>query len=210
MSKRAKEQEQERRTISHPVELRAGKAGAETVIEGYAALFNVMSDDLGGFREVIIPGAFKERLADDVRALWQHDPLYVFGRTTSGTLELREDDTGLRYRVETPDAQWARDALASIRRGDVNQSSFAFAITDGAQWDLGKDGQVTRTITRVARLYDVSPVTFPAYPETSADVRSWVDQLRAQSSTPDKAEAEQARARQDLLKLRVRIREMEV
>lgn len=157
-----------------------------------------------------MPGAFRDRLADDVRALWQHDPLYVFGRTTSGTLELREDDTGLRYRVETPDAQWARDALASIRRGDVNQSSFAFAITDGAQWDLGEDGQVTRTITRVARLYDVSPVTFPAYPETSADVRSRVDQLRAQVATPDQAEAERARARQDLLKLRVRIREMEV
>jgi HK97 family phage prohead protease len=208
--------EMERRFYEHPVEVRAVDGGA--VIEGYAALFNVLSDDLGGFREMILPGAFAERLNDDVRALWQHDPLYVFGRTASGTLTLEEDAVGLRYRVRTPDAQWARDAQASIRRGDVSQSSFAFRMLDGDRWEIGEDGQVTRTIHRVAKLYDVSPVTYPAYPQTSADVAKRAAELRARLPHPsplpggegtgngDGAEAEDLRAR-ELLRLRVRVRE---
>lgn len=199
--------EMERRTVAHPVEVRAGADGS-AVVEGYAALFGVLSDDLGGFREMLLPGAFADRLEDDVRALWQHDPLYVFGRTASGTLALEEDAVGLRYRVHAPDAQWARDAIASMKRGDVSQSSFAFSVLDGDRWEMNEDGQVVRTIHRVARLYDVSPVTYPAYPQTSAGVAKRAADLRAQMAGHELNE-EDLRAR-DLRRQRVEIAEREV
>lgn len=202
--------EMERRTVAHPVEVRAAADGS-TVIEGYAALFNVLSDDLGGFREMLLPGAFADRLADDVRALWQHDPLFVFGRTVSGTLELWEDAVGLGYRAQSPDAQWARDAVVSMKRGDVSQSSFAFSVLDGDRWDMGEGGQVIRTVERVARLYDVSPVTYPAYPQTSAGVAKRAAELRARLAAEinGAGEAEDLRAR-ELLRQRVRLFELEI
>lgn len=188
--------EKERRVIQFPVDVRANDEG-QPVIEGYAALYGVVSDDLGGFREIIEPGAFADRLHDDVRALWQHDPLYVFGRTVSGTLELSEDEVGLRYRVEIPDAQWARDAVASIRRGDVNQSSFAFTVSsDQDQAIAREDGQWTRRIKRVGQLYDVSPVTFPAYQETSVAVRSQLAKLQEQEAGTESQDEGEVRVRQ--------------
>ncbi len=199
--------EMERRTVEHPVEVRAAGDGS-AVIEGYAALYNVLSDDLGGFREMLLPGAFADRLQDDVRALWQHDPLYVFGRTVSGTLTLAEDAVGLRYRVQAPDAQWARDAVASMKRGDVSQSSFAFTVLDGERWSMTDDGTVVRTIDRVAKLYDVSPVTYAAYPQTSAGVAKRAADLRARAAADvDEAGADDLRAR-ELLRLKVRLLEV--
>lgn len=197
----------ERRIVNKPVELRKLDDG-RTVIEGYAALYGVLSDDLGGFRERLAPGAFSERLADDVRALWQHDPLYVFGRTVPGTLTLSEDEIGLRYMVIPPDAQWARDAIASIERGDVNQSSFAFTVLDGESWQMEEDGQVVRTISRVARLYDVSPVTYAAYPQTSVSVQQRAADLRARAAgaDDDMAQVELTRAR-EALRLRIDVRQ---
>jgi HK97 family phage prohead protease len=142
-------------------------------IAGYAAVFNTLSEDLGGFRELIQPGAFTRAVReDDVRALWNHDPNWVFGRNTSGTLTLREDNKGLAYEVNPPDAQWARDAMTSIRRGDVTGSSFGFTtITD--RW-VTQDGDNIRTLVEVS-LFDVSPVTYPAYPAASVSARSWLD-----------------------------------
>ena len=186
------------RRIGAGVEVREAGDG-QAVITGYAALYNVLSDDLGGFRERIMPGAFAERLEDDVRALWQHDPLYVLGRTRSGTLRLSEDETGLRFEVSVPDAQWARDALSSIRRGDVSQCSFAFTVL-GDQW-ASEDGQVVRSVSRFERLFDVSPVTFAAYQATSVSVQQRAQALRARGG-----EAEEiVRARQ-ALRLRVDVR----
>lgn len=191
----------ELRIVTMPVELR--EVDGHPVVEGYAAVFNRESDDLGGWQEVIEPGAFATVLTDDVRSLWQHSPLYVLGRLRSGTLSIWEDEIGLQYRVAPPDAQWARDALMTIKRGDVDQSSFAFSVLpDGERWMLDESGRVIRHIVRVARLYDVSPVTFPAYPETSVDVRSKIDELRAQLGA-DKAKDLTVRARQTAERQRV-------
>uniref|UniRef100_UPI00345E70F8 HK97 family phage prohead protease n=1 Tax=Mesotoga sp. TaxID=2053577 RepID=UPI00345E70F8 len=125
---------------------------------------------LGGFREKIQPGAFSEAIVnDDVRALWNHDSNYVLGRNKAGTLKLSEDEHGLHYVVDLPDTQWAKDLLESIKRGDVTQSSFGF-IVDSDEW-AKQDGETVRTLTKVT-LFDVSPVTYPAYPQTSTSARS--------------------------------------
>mgnify|MGYP001176589892 CR=1 FL=1 len=148
------------------VENKEGKAQ----ISGYAAVFNELSDDLGGFREKIQPGAFSEAIQrDDVRALWNHDSNYVLGRNKAGTLKLSEDEHGLHYEVDLPDTQWAKDLSESIKRGDVTQSSFGFAV-DSDEW-AKQDGETIRTLMKVT-LYDVSPVTYPAYPQTSTSARS--------------------------------------
>lgn len=148
------------------VENKEGKAQ----ISGYAAVFNELSDDLGGFREKIQPGAFSEAIVnDDVRALWNHDSNYVLGRNKAGTLKLSEDERGLHYVVDLPDTQWAKDLSESIKRGDVTQSSFGF-IVDSDEW-AKQDGETVRTLTKVT-LFDVSPVTYPAYPQTSTSARS--------------------------------------
>ena len=200
----------ERRVIDRPVEVREAGDGQPAAIIGYAALYGVLSDNLGGFREMLLPGAFADRLGDDVRALWQHDSSHVFGRTVSGTLTLEEDAIGLRYIVTPPDAQWARDALVSIQRGDVSQSSFAFSVLDGERWDYSEDGGVVRYITRVARLYDVSPVTYAAYPQTSVSVQQRAADLRARAVGADDnmARAEELmRAREDLGR-RIKVRQL--
>lgn len=148
--------------------------GEPTKIVGYAARFNELSEEMWGMREKISPGAFKEAIGkSDVRALWNHDPNYVLGRTKNKTLTLREDEQGLFYEVTPPDAQWARDLVESIKRGDVDQSSFAFTV-DGEEWDESQE-PATRTITKIRELYDVSPVTYPAYPTATSGVRSLQD-----------------------------------
>lgn len=135
-------------------------------IQGYAAVFNSLSEDLGGFREVIAPGAFSDTLGADVRALWNHDANFVLGRTKSGTLRLAEDDHGLRVEIDPPEsAAWIMD---SMKRGDVDQMSFGFRVVSD---DWRMDGQqVIRTLNKVS-LFDVSVVTYPAYPATDAAVR---------------------------------------
>lgn len=147
-------------------------------IVGYAAVFNKDSEDLGGFVERIAPGAFTEAIAtSDVRALFNHDQNLILARNTSGTLELIEDETGLRYEFEAPDTSFGNDLLEMIKRGDVNQSSFGFTVKSDT-WEE-QEGKVYRTINKVNRLYDVSPVTFPAYPDASVAVRSMQEQFEA-------------------------------
>lgn len=143
----------------------------ENRITGYAAVFNSLSDNLGGFREKIAPGAFDDVLNDDVRALINHEPGLILGRTLSDTLQITVDDRGLHYRIDPPDTQYARDLIASIERGDITQSSFAFNVDDDF-WEEDDDGRLIRTIQRVKRLFDISPVTYPAYPDTMVAVRS--------------------------------------
>lgn len=157
--------------------------GAPPVIQGYAALFNSASEDLGGFVETIRPGAFAETIAqDDVRALWQHNPEYVLGRNKSGTLTLAEDGIGLRIEATPPETQWARDALVTIQRGDVDQMSFGFQVLEDV-WS-NPDGLVKRELVRV-KLFDVSPVTFPAYNATTVSVRRHVAELSGRRVDPE-------------------------
>jgi len=173
----------ERRTLAAgELRLVGGSESENPRILGYAAVFNSPSEDLGGFVEVIEPGFFREVLGGDTRALWNHDRSQVLGRTASGTLTLTEDDHGLRYEIDPPDAVWARDAMASIQRGDVNQSSFAFLThANGDRWEKRADGVVVRTLLAggCRELQDVSPVTFPAYPATSAEARAQAEALGA-------------------------------
>lgn len=154
-----------------PVSLRATGEGEKRVIEGYAAVFNSLSVVLYGmFRERIAQGAFASSLGDDIRALWNHNTDFPLGRTKNNTLRLAEDDAGLKVAIEPPATQLARDFLTSIERGDVDQMSFAFNALDET-WDEMEDGTIVRTLLKV-RLFEVSPVTFPAYPATSVGVRS--------------------------------------
>ena len=139
-------------------------------ITGYAALFGSPSEDLGGFTERMGKNCFEGRLQDDVRVLFNHDNNLVLGRTISGTATLEVDEKGLRYTCQLPDTSYARDLIELMDRGDVTQSSFAFTIEDES-WEE-RDGALIRTVNKVARLYDVSPVTYPAYQNSTAGLRT--------------------------------------
>lgn len=145
-------------------------AGGAWVLDG-AVPYGQLSQDMGGWRETFEAGAFEHSIRnDDVRVLWQHDRRYVFGRVKSGTARVWEEDGAVRYTAEPPDAQWARDARESIRRGDVDQNSFAFSVPKGgARWER-RDGYDLRIVSK-ARLVELGPQTLPAYTETSAAVR---------------------------------------
>ncbi len=160
----------ERRALSEGVTVRAA-AGEAPTVSGYAALFNTETVIAGFFREQIAPGAFKAAVqSDDVRALFNHDPNYVLGRTTNDTLTLKEDKRGLFYDVTlNPDDPEAMSVRAKIQRGDVTGSSFGFAVEE-EQWTEPKKN--TRELPLRASLFDVSPVTYPAYEETTVSARS--------------------------------------
>ncbi|MBK6903987.1 MAG: HK97 family phage prohead protease [Saprospirales bacterium] len=153
-------------------------------VVGYAAVYNSDSEEMWGFKERIAPGAFEAALGDDVRALFNHDANMLLARTKSGTLKLSSDKTGLKYEFEAPKTTAGNDLLEMLKRGDVSQSSFAFTVEEQS-WSE-KDGEMPiRTIVKVKRLYDVSPVTYPAYPDTTAAKRS-LDEFRAETAPPQK------------------------
>jgi len=155
------------------VELRTAEVRAagddSLVIEGYAANFEQRTD-LGYFKEEIARGAFDDVMEDDVRLLLNHEGAPM-ARTTNGTLELSIDDTGLKYRAALADTQDGRDLYKLIKRGDITQSSFAFTIAE-QEWS---EDRSTRTVTKMARLLDVSPVTYPAYPTTTVAARQMAE-----------------------------------
>ena len=140
-------------------------------ITGYAAIYNSDSEDLGGFIERMAPGSFDGRLQDDVRVLFNHDNNLVLGRTISGTATLEVDEKGLRYTCQLPDTSYAKDLIELMERGDVTQSSFAFTIEDES-WEERADGMLIRTVKKVGQLYDVSPVTYPAYKDSTSGLRT--------------------------------------
>lgn len=161
----------ERRYITY--EMRVNRTSDKPKMVGHAALFDVETDN-GWFREMIAPGAFKESIqADDVRALFNHDANFVLGRNTAGTLKLHEDEVGLAIEIDPPDTQWARDLMTSMERGDISQMSFGFEIrsSQDQEW-REEEGKKDLRIVKRAKLWDVSPVTFPAYPDTDIAVRS--------------------------------------
>lgn len=164
----------ERRLINTQFETKTNESGQATEIRGYGAVFNQLSENLGGFREQIAPGAFDSVLEDDVRGLINHDSNLILGRTSAGTLRLGIDERGLNYEIDLPETSYARDLGVSMARGDISQSSFGFFVEDD-DWNEDSDGRVVRTITKVGQLLDVSPVTYPAYPQTSSEARDLVD-----------------------------------
>lgn len=160
------------------LELRAEPEDQRPRLVGHAAVFDQLTDtlDCWGFRERIARGAFRKTIKEaDVRALWNHDPTYVLGRTKNGTLLLKEDARGLAVTIIPPDTQWARDFTESIRRGDVDQMSFGFRVVKETR--EGTVEEPVRVIQEV-QLFDVSPVTFPAYPATDVQVRSLLHALQ--------------------------------
>jgi HK97 family phage prohead protease len=160
--------------------LRESQGDEGSVITGYAARFGTLSEDLGGFRETIIPGAFKRSLQTDrdVKALFNHDPAGILGRKKYGTLRVSEMAGGLHFRCVLPDTQTGRDVATLIKRGDVDSCSFAFEVdgSDGEQWSdvddpLTGDRIRLRSLVNV-KLHDVSVLSAaPAYPTgTSVEV----------------------------------------
>ena len=156
--------EAEKRTMG-TIEVRDAE-GDDMVLEGYAAVFN-SETDLGHFREVIKPGAFDDVMTNDVRALINHDPNLILGRTENGTLELSTDERGLKYRVKLGNQSYAKDFYESVKRGDISQSSFAFTIEDQS-WN---EERTVRSVDKVRQLLDVSPVTYPAYAAATVQAR---------------------------------------
>lgn len=188
--------EQRTATISG-LEIRA--EGDKPTILGHAALFNSKSVYMMGFREQIQPGAFKDSLTGDIRALWQHDSARVLGRTKAGTLRLWEDDQGLAFELQPPDTQDGRDAVTLIERGDVDQMSFGFNVPPGGDsWAEDEDGIPLRTL-RAVSLMEISPVTWAAYPETGVGVMrsapEWVQRALTLGVDDSSTADEQARAR---------------
>lgn len=172
-SEREDKMEKEIRTFG--LELRAMDKEEKRTVRGYAATFESRSGDLGGFIETIDREAFAETDMEDVRALFNHDSNFVLGRTKAGTLRLMVDESGLAYEIDMPDTQLGRDMYESIKRGDISQSSFAFTIEDDEY--LKEGDTVYRTIKKIKKLYDVAPVTFPAYESTSVQARK-IDELK--------------------------------
>ena len=153
-------------------EFRADSEGK--TLEGYASVFD-SETDMGEFREVISPGAFTKTLQEaDVRCLWNHNADIVLGRNKSGTLELSEDETGLKIKcLPSENSQQARDCVDAVKRGDVSQMSFGFYPMKD-EWT--GDGDKPLRIIREAALFDVSPVTYPAYEETTISLRAALEQ----------------------------------
>ncbi len=189
----AGEEQEGRHGQQSPVEIRSFRpevrfaAGEPMTIRGYPIVFGELSEDLGGFREIIRHGAIQ--FSDDVRADFNHDSNCILGRVSSGTLKLAVDQRGVSMEANPPDAQWARDLMVSIERGDIDQGSFAFRVLpDGQEWTIS-NGQKIRTLTKIA-VSRVSVVSDPAYTATRIQVRSTKDVLaefRAAEAGGDKS-----------------------
>lgn len=164
----------EKRELPHStIEIRENEDGTRT-LNGYAVKWEMKSHTMGWFtrfREQFKKGAFTESLnKEDQRALWSHDTSKVLGRTKNGTLRLYEDDIGLRFELDLADTTLGEDAYKTIKRGDVDGVSFGFRMKK-EEWDESDPDNITRTITQ-ADLFEISPVGFPAYPDSQVSARS--------------------------------------
>jgi uncharacterized protein len=208
----------ERRNTANPVALvRAEGADPKpSKIAGHAAVFFNAADagteyilmeyDGRKIIERIMPGAFDGVLADDVRCLYDHETDKLLGRTRSGTARIASDATGLGYECDLPETTLAADLRALIARGDITGSSFAFTVAgDGYHW-LTEEARDIRVITRIERLYDVGPVTYPAYEASTTGLRASGDlaELRASLEAHRKATASQEAQQQAANEARAR------
>lgn len=183
------------------LEIRASAEGdGPGGIAGSAALFRTETD-LGSFTEEIAEGAFDDVMDGDTRGLFNHDPNFVLGRTKSGTLELRATDDALEYEIPSLPKSRA-DVLEAIERGDVTGNSFAFTVAEET-WieEDEKRDKPHRIIQRVGTLYDVGPVTFPAYEETVVSARAEQRAAEARKQPEPEPDADASAARERTLKL---------
>lgn len=165
------ERTQERQTRSIATAFQTREENNEPIIEGYFAVFGSDYEIWPGMTESIAPGAFSNTLAEDVRALIDHETRLVLGRNKAGTLELKEDARGLWGKVRlNPNDSDAMNLYERVKRGDVDQCSFGFQILD-EETEFRDDGSVHWTIREV-KLFEVSICTFPAYEETSVSARA--------------------------------------
>lgn len=153
------------------IQTRNAEDSNDLFIEGYFSVFNSNYEVWDGVTESIAPGAFDESIHDDVRALFNHNTDLILGRTTNGTLELRQDDHGLWGRIKiNPNDTDAMNAYERVARGDVTGCSFGFDIGDETR-TVSEDGHVHYTINKVSPLFEISPCVFPAYEATHIDAR---------------------------------------
>lgn len=168
----------ERRFTPVPVQVRAESGSRK--IGGYAAMFDKLSRNLGGFVESVCPSAFNHTRANgwpDVIARYNHDDNMLLGTTGGNTLRLWTDETGLMYEVDPPQSR--QDIVELIERGDVRKSSFAFRVdVNGDEWTLTDQDFPLRKLTS-CQLVDVAPVNMPAYNDTSTGMRSVEVALRS-------------------------------
>lgn len=163
----------ERRFFANPVGFEKREDGVdENIIEGYAAVFNKDSEDFGGWHERIAPGAFSDVLNDNAVALFNHDMNLVIGRNGKN-VTITQDEIGLKYRVKLPDTSLARDLKELVKDQIISQSSFAFTVAEQEWRHSNNEEPSVRTIKKIKRLYDVSPVTSPAYPDATVGARSF-------------------------------------
>lgn len=172
-------------------ELRAARRGR--MIDGVGIVFNRLSNDLGGFREIIMPESVDGVLENsDILGLINHDESRgVLARYTmgEGSMDVQKTNNGVKYIFEAPDTNLGEEALSGVRRGDIRASSFAFTVAEGGdRWDKQTDGTYIRTITKFDKIYDFSLVYRPAYSDTSVAVRSLID-IRTKDAEKIAAEA---------------------
>ncbi|MEK4894182.1 HK97 family phage prohead protease [Bacillus sp. FSL M7-0996] len=166
-------QTEKRELLSSTLEIREIEGGLR-IITGYAVKWEMKSVTMGywrRFKEQFKRGAFTDSLTqDDQLALWSHDYSQVLGRTKNGTLRLFEDEIGLRFELDLADTTLGDDTYKTIKRGDVDGVSFGFQMTK-EEWDESDPDNVVRSVTK-AKLVEISPVAFPAYPDSQVSARS--------------------------------------
>jgi HK97 family phage prohead protease len=178
----------EQRNCVGGIEVR--QSGETNTLYGYALKFDV-TYDMGWFTESISRSALTEADMTDVRILFNHDPNFILGRTASKTATVGVDDIGLWYSVDLPKSPNGENVRVALERGDITQSSWGFYLdytTDGIvvdDWQYPVNGKTHRTILKVKKVVDASPVTYPANPDTSAAKRSYEEQVKPTGPTPE-------------------------
>lgn len=178
---------EQRIVIPSKVEIRAD--GDKKRLVGLVKV-NVKSVDLGGFREMLMPGAFDDIMDNDVRVLKKHNPDLILGRTKSGTARMKIDDAGnLEYESDLPNTTVGKDIEEEVNRGDIDATSFAFRVNpESVKWIEEEDGTILRQVGKLMLLRDLSPVVYPAYPDNGISLRSEYDAWKEAQRQDDEGE----------------------
>ena len=181
------------KTAGRPIEARMNEDGDRRLV-GYGAVFDSLSEDLGGFRETITPEAFTRTVSlnNDVMVTMNHNVDLLLGRTAAATARIGVDATGVYYDVDLPDTQAGRDVWTLAERGDLAGSSFTFTVApNGDRWSTDGEGRRIRELTEV-RLIELGPVSSPAYLSTSVAARSLAAFIDSETEIVDEVAEEVA------------------